>query len=156
MRLTYSPEALPGSCFVCGNASRESYIDTGVSLEFHGAVYLCNLCLAEAAHLLGFATPDEVTALKNTVSTLETKQYELRRQLDGLEMAINGFTLARGTGGADSISDVDLVASSADDRTSQSSGDVGDGASESTESLHDQGVAELSNDGESSEFTLNL
>lgn len=152
MRLTYSPEALPGSCFVCGSASRESYIDPNISIEFHGAIFLCNLCVAEAGRLLGFATPEDVKKIVNQNEELKTQSYKYKRQLDGLEMALNGFTLARGTGGVDSIGSVDLSPPEPDSDQYQREVDLGAGAGESPEPSNDEGMAELPNDAVPTEF----
>lgn len=156
MRLTDSPEALPGSCFICGNASRDSYIDTGISIEFHGAIYLCNTCLEEAAQLLGFIVPREAARLRLENDDYRTEIYNLKRQLDGLEMAVNGFTLARGVGGFDPLPGFDLATGSTDQSSDDSNRDLGEGTREALEQVHDEGVAELPNDGKPTGFVLDL
>lgn len=156
MRLTQSPEALPGSCFIaaCGSASRANYIDTGMSMEFHGAVYICDQCLAEMARLLGFSTQMDTFELRNRIDQLERQNYEYRRQLDGLEMVVNGFTLSRGTGGVDSVPDVDLAPSEPDEGVSEPDEEVGTGEGAPPESVHDERVAKLSDDDTAFSFNL--
>jgi len=64
MQLIYSPTLLPGCCFICKGAQRESYLDTGVSLDYEGAFYICNMCVNEAAHIMSYISHDEYKDLR--------------------------------------------------------------------------------------------
>lgn len=94
MILTTAPQALPGSCYQCGSASRDSYIDTGSSVEFHGAVYYCCECVAEMAALMGFLPPDRVQGLELKIEILEQELFEAQRKAAGYERALDGLRFA--------------------------------------------------------------
>lgn len=62
-QLLSSPIATPGKCACCGTATRP-VIDFGMTLEFYGAVYLCETCLTEAASTIGMRTAEEYDAAR--------------------------------------------------------------------------------------------
>lgn len=99
MKLLEIPVALPGSCYICGSASREYYIDLEVHVEFHGRMYLCNVCVGTINQLTGSATPEEVAQLVEANGTQAQKIYELGVQNAGLERAVLELTLVRSIGG---------------------------------------------------------
>lgn len=140
----------------CGSATRQRYIDTGLQFEFYGAVFICDLCLGEMARLLGFLEPDNVQALKDRLEEALNDNYLLTRQVDGLRMAVDGLSLARGAGGTDTVGAALLAAQ--DDSVEPSDGvdGVDPGAVGPPESLHDEGVAELSDDEGGNEFRLSI
>lgn len=158
MQVVDSPQALPGSCAMpgCGSAMREKYIDTELHMEFHGAVYICDLCLGEMARLMGFLEPEHVDRLKVQLDDALTEQYILKRELDGLRMALDGFTLARGARGIDTIPDTGVFAQVVASQLSESVGSVDDGTSRTPEQVHDQGVAEFPDDATGDEFRLSI
>lgn len=94
MILTTAPSALPGSCYLCGSASREAFVDLNTSIEFHGAFYLCNICVNEMAHLLGFTNPEKTSELLARIEELESEKFELSRQNAGYERALDGLRFA--------------------------------------------------------------
>lgn len=91
MLLTTAPQALPGSCYLCGSATRERFIDMAVSVEFHGAMYLCDLCVTEMATLLGFTSQEGLEALKKQVEDLQSLLFEAQTRADGYERAARGL-----------------------------------------------------------------
>lgn len=47
------PLMAPGCCSCCGSSDpARTYLDFGMTLEFHGVVYFCHLCLTEAYNKL--------------------------------------------------------------------------------------------------------
>lgn len=62
-QLLSSPIAVPGKCACCGTATRP-VVDFGMTLEFYGAVYFCETCLAEAARAIGFVSPEEIAEVR--------------------------------------------------------------------------------------------
>lgn len=50
-RVLDAPIVAPGKCAVCGSSSTEDrkYVDFGFQLDWFGAIYLCTICLTEAA-----------------------------------------------------------------------------------------------------------
>lgn len=163
MQLMYTPVALPGCCFICRGAQRESYVDTGVQIDYEGAQYICNLCVGEAAKLMDFISHDEYKDLRKAKEDLEHLNYELIKRVGALEeshraLANAGYkfgddgTIVR-TGGyiSEIVEGSELI-------TPGGKEVLGDGESESTESLHDEGVGELqsSPDDNDSDFKLEL
>lgn len=174
MILTHSPSALPGSCYLCGSASREAYVDTNRQVEFHGAMYLCNLCIAEMSQLLGFTTPDQAEGLRQELETTRVDLFNAQREAAGLWKAVDGL---RNAGVCpDPVAHVhpDSVArmvvpseasAKSDNSAERDAGsgtvDMGHGTGAAHESVHDENVGELrsdvSSDGSTrSEFSLDL
>lgn len=65
------PAALPGICFSCRFHGAEKWIDLALSTDPEdmfprepGAVYICENCVQEMAHLMGYITPEEAQALR--------------------------------------------------------------------------------------------
>jgi hypothetical protein len=159
-RITNAPEALPGSCFLCSTASREFFVDTGMQVEFHGAFYICNECLAEMARLVGFETPGNVMALRATKDSLEKKVFDLTRDIDALERVVDGYSRLGRTSNSGIITDTSVLQqlpfdSLSDERASEGEASLGDGTSESPESSNESGMADV-RPTESNEFTLEL
>lgn len=61
------PALPPGICYRCRvseHAGREYFVDTGISIDWEGVIYLCNMCLKDLARSTGeFFTKDEVDEL---------------------------------------------------------------------------------------------
>lgn len=98
MEITYSPSALPGSCYFCGSGNREYYIDTHQQVEFHGAMYVCNVCADGMAKLIRYMAPDEYKELLATTQEQETQIFEMSKKLSTLEgvlrdLANAGYTV---------------------------------------------------------------
>ncbi len=158
MQAVSKPGALPGSCVMpaCGSATRRQYIDTGLQFEFYGAVYICDLCLGEMARLIGFLEPEYVQELKNKLEEAQNDNYLLTRQVDGLRMAVDGLSLARGTSGTDTVSAALLAASDDDAEPRGGQEGVDSGEVGPPEPLHDEGVAKLPDDASGNEFRLSI
>ena len=167
------PGALPGCCFMCRSdaTNREWFVDVGLQLDFHGAIYICNMCLWEMAHTVGWMTPDESLQLKGQVGDLRSEAYRLRRELAALrdmEDAIDTFVSNR-LGRVDSIFRVDdtsiqlrLLEADGDDEGNVGQGEtpertsgegVGTGEGEVAQPLNVQRVADIRTDG-GSPFSL--
>jgi hypothetical protein len=54
------PAALPAKCVVCG-AVDHPVVDFNFSMEYYGVVYFCESCLGEAARVIGFVAPQDLT-----------------------------------------------------------------------------------------------
>jgi hypothetical protein len=153
MRLTHNPEALPGCCFICGSASREFFIDTGRTIEFHGAVYFCNECLSEIAHAAGYASPDYRKNLEIKITHMEDVIFELKTKAQGMEAALNGLV---GAGFQlpsydPSIGSIDFPAPENNDSIQRREGSLGDGEGKTSEPNNDERMAELRPNGISDE-----
>lgn len=159
MELMPEPMALPGCCFKCraGSNNREFFIDFDFSFDMHGAVYICNECLAEMAHAAGYITPDEARKYTFEVNFLREENSELTTKIFGLEQAIDGLRIAGRSIGAVSQPDDSVSLRDGEEGASEVSEQLGEGKGESPEPLHDEGVAELSDDdSEQSNFTFSL
>lgn len=156
------PVALPGCCFFCSGATgREYFIDTARDVEFHGAIYICNLCIEEMAGMLGFITPDVADKLKIKVGQLESDVFKLTKKEAGLEVAIGGLVAAgMSRESAPSKLDGDVSLSEISTPEPQKREDsVGTGEGTAPEPLDDKGVDKLHPDASSDEpidFSLNL
>lgn len=93
-RITTHPQALPGQCALTGKSDDEWYIDTGLDIPFHGAIYIGASAFKEIAGLLGYADPDVVNSLKMGIDQLQTDKAETLIKIDGLERAVNGLVAA--------------------------------------------------------------
>lgn len=163
MQLIQSPTLPPGCCFICRASQRESYIDTGVSHDYEGAYYICNMCLGEMARMHSFLSHDEYKDLRQSKEELEHQNFELIKRLGEFDelrdaMARAGYKLS---------DDGDVVVRGGyspqanaypDEREQGAKASVGIGEGEITESLHDAGMDELYSDElpTASEFSLDL
>lgn len=150
MEITYSPSALPGSCYFCGNGSREFYVDTKLSVEFHGAMYICNFCCEEIARLVKFIPHAEYKSLLADNEELSELTYQYKVRIDALEGALRdlanaGYRVADGSvivsGGA-----VLETPSETRETVSDGEGELGAGTGTPTESGNDSDVGELRSD----------
>lgn len=162
MNILGSPVALPGCCAICraGN-NRRFYVDTGMSLEFHGVVYICDECIGEASHTSGYISPELADKLKAENEYLNKYNDELSAKLEVLERSLHDLRSV----GYISVEQLDnssrsLVGSAvvtAETLNRDASVDSGEGAD--SKSPNDKGVDELrsndSGDG-GSEFKLDF
>ena len=97
------PGALPGCCFKCraDATNRKWFVDIGLQIDFHGAAYICNMCLYEMAHTVGWITPPEHEMLEIEVQTLLEENDSLRSQVNGLRAVEESIAnLVRSRGGS--------------------------------------------------------
>lgn len=151
MEVTFSPSALPGSCFFCGSGNREYYIDTLQTVEFHGAMYICNICVEEIARLVKYLPPEAYKELMQSKEHLEEEVFVISRKLSTLEgvlrdLANAGYTVhSDGTiavaGGA-LLEDFPL----SDKPVPSGKRELGEGEGASSESSNDEDVGELHSD----------
>jgi hypothetical protein len=94
MQLIYTPVALPGCCFICRAAQRDAYVDTLLSKDYEGAVYICNLCVGEMATLFAYLSFDEYKDLRASKEELERLNFELIKRVGDLENAIESLDRA--------------------------------------------------------------
>lgn len=163
MQLIYTPTLPPGCCFICKGAVRDSYIDTGVSLDYDGAFYICNMCLGEMARMQAYLSFDEYKDLRVSNEELQAQNYALIKRVGELEDIERSLARA----GYKRIDDGSVVAvggwsppanADAGIQLFQSESQLGAGKGEITESVHDSEVAGLHSDEQStsSEFSLDF
>lgn len=149
-KLTTAPEALPGSCMKCGSADRKFFVDTGLNIEFHGAIYFCNLCLEEMAQLAGYLSPESAEKIKTRMEEMELQVFNLTKREQHLEESI-GSLVASGFG-HNSNNDVvpsGIIDSLFNERTPQRETDLGNRERTNAEPINDKGMAELHPDRDS-------
>jgi len=76
------PSALPHACVVCDTSSNDrDYIDFNYSIEGHGAVYFCNVCMRAVLKLLGWAPPDDVAFLEGQLEKANLRADTARNEV---------------------------------------------------------------------------
>lgn len=158
MQRIIHPPALPGCCYFCGSAEREWFIDTTLSVEFHGAMYICCTCAAEIGHIAGMATPEEVDSLRTYLAEIKQHLEEQMIRNEGLEQALDGLRLAGSVSRTYSEPTSDVDSFDEPEGSAEPATDLGEGTREPSESVHDEGMAVVSNDGgaEPESFQFNL
>ena len=159
MEITFSPSALPGSCFFCGSGNREFYIDTQQTVEFHGAMYLCNICVAGIARLVNYLAPDDYKELLATKEHLEEEVYVISKKLSTLEgvlrdLANAGYTVHDDGSIVRSGGVVLETLLEPEQAVPTGKRKLGKGAGEASESSDDEGVVELHSDDSSNATEL--
>ena len=159
MHITTNLVALPGCCFICKGAQRDFYIDTGVSLDYEGAFYICNLCLNDMAHQAKFISEDEYKDLRAAKEESDHLNYELIKRVGGLEESLRALANA----GYNYKPDIGVVVDggylpqtveSDTEESFRGTESLGAGEGASSEPSDDEGMAELRSDDSSSEFVL--
>ncbi len=85
LQLVYTPTLPPGCCFICRASIRDSYIDTGVTVDFDGTFYACNQCVGEMAEKYGYLSMDDYKDLRAAKEYLESLNFELIKRVGELE-----------------------------------------------------------------------
>lgn len=159
MQVIHTPVALPGCCFICRGAQRDAYIDTGISLDYEGAFYICNLCVNEMAHYMKFISEDEYKDLRTAKEEADHLNYELIKRVGGLEESLRALANA----GYNYKPDIGVVVDggylpqAVENDSDESPGgteSLGVGEGETSEQSDDEGMAKLRSDDDSSEFVL--
>lgn len=91
-QITASPAALPGSCFICNSSGREFFIDLQMQFEFHGAVYICNVCVEELARMMGMISSAQADRFMDTIKGMGEGLFERDIHIENLERALNAYT----------------------------------------------------------------
>jgi len=163
-----SPIALPGQCFLCGSGDKSPYIDWGVSIEFHGALYTCFECTGAVASLLGWVSRDQHDKLLEYNDLLESNNLDLtirnRELTQSIEHLRNaGFKIDEPVSSYDSeppgsVADVDsdILADTqnSDETTRETDEFLDNGTGTSDESSDDKGVDKLHSDDSSFKLAL--
>ena len=145
MNITNSPSALPGSCYFCGSGLRDWYIDTDQSVEFHGAMYICNICFEEMSLLADYIKPAKYLEMKIKLESSEMAVYELSKDNQLLKEAIDALGRAgyRTDDDGQPVRDGGIVLESVevkDSRVPEGKGILEESLSGSTEPSNDKGL----------------
>jgi len=164
--------ALPGSCYLCGSGDKPPYIDWGVSIEFHGALYTCHECTGSVASLLGWV-PQEVHSkviqqndeLMARNLDLEIDNREMKMAIEhlgnvGIKVNLNESVLSHDIQPPGSVADVDpdfLADNQNGDESAREADELLDfGERTSDEPGDDERVDELHSNESGPKFKLNL
>lgn len=99
MALTLTNDYPPGTangnvCYLCGAAPRtfqnktERVLDCNVEISYEGWLAICESCWTEGAHLLGMATPAEVTELRERLAAAEDALLSAEGRADEAEEVV--------------------------------------------------------------------
>lgn len=87
-----SPVASPGHCVICGKTSHpEGFADARLDFEFYGTAYFCADCVGDYARLFGYASPNEVTRLREHIVLQDAELNTLRQANSGLESTVDSL-----------------------------------------------------------------
>jgi hypothetical protein len=74
------PIAAPGVCVLCGTSGGDNrtFIDFGKQLDWYGAIYFCNICIAEISRAIGFVPVDDFNELYSDLRKLKIDHEKLK------------------------------------------------------------------------------
>lgn len=140
--------ALPGTCIFCPGSVRDRFVDTGIQVEWYGAIIICEQCVTSMGQQFGMVTRGQVSNLEAIMLEKVDEIFSLQTQLATLEgvrnaLAAGGWVAPDGTG----VLAVPSPARSGDDGVAPPPGsDVGTQGGAAPEQVHDEGLAELRSD----------
>lgn len=85
------PVALPGSCYLCGSASRDQYVDLETQVEFHGAMYLCDKCITQMGDFIGMLSVKKTEELLEVVKKQAFQNELLEEERESLRKVLRGY-----------------------------------------------------------------
>lgn len=90
--LVTSP-ALPARCVICNFSAngRRRFLDFNVSIDYYGAILICEDCLLENANLLD----GPVAAAKRQVEEMQEKLEEVTNELDRYKFVVSSLSFVR-------------------------------------------------------------
>lgn len=150
--------ALPGCCWKCRSSNREWYLDLELSIDYYGAVYICDQCVIEMCHIAEMLTKGEVDSIILHAKQMEQDNFDLMVKVSGLEQAIDGLRVAGSVSRVDPDANPTLFGEANYQAEPVREEPVVSGAGDDVEPLHDEGMDELSADDSepSNEFRLNI
>lgn len=86
-----SPPALPGSCYLCGNGSRDVYVDLETQVEFHGAMYLCDKCVIQMGTAVGMVSVEKHEKFLQELERVRAKAELLEEERSSLKKVLRGY-----------------------------------------------------------------
>lgn len=92
MFVTKSP-ALPSRCVVCYTQAKgnQDFIDFGESIDYYGAITICDLCIVNASKLVGFVPVAEVEKAQAELVPLSAEVINLRLKVQSLESLVASY-----------------------------------------------------------------
>lgn len=86
--------AMPSHCAVCYTQAKgnQDFIDFGASLDFYGAILICDLCIVNAALLVGYIPVAKFELAENQANAAITAHLEASKKVRILESFIAAYT----------------------------------------------------------------
>lgn len=147
------PPAAPGVCFFCNSSQNGPFADTGRNVQFYGAVYVCQACVAEISASMPAKEENTYTLaevlrwkqqlVEDVLSAVEDLQVRLGVELRHGQRAIVdriNSTLPVADSGSELVASVDDAGAEEDDGESDSV------AVEDDESVSSEGASGVSSD----------
>lgn len=102
--------ALPATCAVCYRSADGvvDFLDWQLSLDYYGAVLVCEDCAREMLVVLGFAPVAEVTSRNEQIENLTIRNRELVEENERVRAALNSILAVRPDLRSDSDGNDDL------------------------------------------------
>jgi hypothetical protein len=86
----------PASCFACGSISDDNqFIDTGIQIDWVGAIYFCGSCCINIGQALGCMAPKASLELIDIAISQANELKNLGERCDKLESALDAVSLDR-------------------------------------------------------------
>lgn len=83
---------LPASCYVCGSGNCDAgYLDFGTFVDYHGSFYLCLTCAKQAAEVMGYYSPEEVTSMVQAGNLALEENELITAELEKARERLNAF-----------------------------------------------------------------
>lgn len=100
-------QQLPHKCVACyrygsGDIAKPlGFIDFNMEIEFYGKVFICLDCVTEMANQHGYASPDQISVLKEHNDVLQISLEAEQQKNEVLSNALAGFRSVFGTSADD-------------------------------------------------------
>ena len=139
--------AFPHTC-VCGNPGNgdkdKAFVDTGLTVDYHGAVYICKDCFVEMALGFGFFKDDIKIKLEKEVEDLKASLESITEESVGIKRVMDNF---RSMLVPNPVVDVPIVGTTPKSRhRTKSTKSSTEGEGGSSEQTDESGSTELSSD----------
>ncbi len=92
MFVTKAP-ALPSKCAVCYTQAKgqQDFIDFGASIDYYGAILICELCIVNAAKLVGFVSEADSLKAESDSTVAKAETIALRLKVQTLESLVASY-----------------------------------------------------------------
>lgn len=165
VQIVQTPQALPCVCVYCGGPPSETkswFLDTGLSYEEYGAVYICSECSNFLMDKMGYMSIERANDLKEANARLARANEELEVKNIALQQAINSMKVAGYEDGSldDQFDSGDSVPASLTlpfvevsvETVDSGQDELSGGEEGSSESSDEPGLADVSTSNESNPF----
>lgn len=141
--LTTEP-ALPAKCIGCNNDVKPDFplIDTSASLDYYGAILLCQNCVLEMAKLLDLVPETELHKEVQLGNELAVRLQEANKKVEALEGVVSAYGLGQFTIDSEPVLDIHAAKSEKSGSTGKKSGSGSKGKREPVPEKSEPGLFE--------------